>query len=627
MPDSAQLAHDTAMLHQLITGAIGVELFTIPLYGTALYSIRGVYESTGPTLKWPGRKPAPVKSSNIEDIAGLTPEQATQRAYNEVFSVFIEEMLHMQLAWNLGQAVGLKIDDVSTIAPDYTSNPNSLPCVGPITGATVALREFNQDALDLFKLIETPDWDDPTPGPQPPFATMPTAFGTIGHLYEGIRYYINLKYDDGTYLFDTLYAPSTQVNVYGGEYLTTQAVVEKNTGITIVAGTNWATLPGGLDSTEARGIANLMIDAIVIEGEGADAAGAVPPIFRDDETATITQDEAEWESPDEAKNDAAVRSHWAAYSHYQRFENCQKLLASGKVQTWKTNPLTWQDLVVNGDEQAAKDRCAAFTSAELGTSLQDIVTYGYSGLLRAIQTTYAGGALFGMGGMKGLGGKITQIWVAGNGATPPTFAYTSKSAIPPENLSKTHACQGLNSCQSAPSIFGESHDCAGMCECAYADFHVCQNQNSCHNQAGCSFPGVQDQNQKYLATSPPNLFPNGNYDTLDGGQFAKDNAAGTGGCGVPIPATQLFTNPYSGVTVTGTNYSKDNPNGTAGPIPLGSSVWDRARWLFLKQVVPNLNLPAAKVQQIQADVEAGTVNGGGPTPLRQTLAYTDNAHT
>jgi hypothetical protein len=347
----------------------------------------------------------------------------------------------------------LQIDDVGTIAPDYTKDPTSLPCVGPITGATVALREFNQDALDLFKLIETPDWDDTTPGPQAPFETMPTAFGTIGHLYKAIRYYINLVYEDGTRLFDTLYAgpnaephPGQQVNVYGGEYHTTQAVVEENTGLVIPAGTDWATLPPGMDPGAARAIANLMIDAIVVEGEGANASGSVPPIYRDDLYETIARDEKDWESPTEATNDAVVRNHWAAYSHFQRFENCQKLLDSGKVQTWRTNPLTAADMLIKGGNPAdAEARWKAFTDPTIGTSLQDIVTFGYSGLLKSIQNTFAGNGSIGMGGMKGLGGKITQIWVAGNGKIVPTFVYTSNSSIV---LDKTHACQGLNSCKT-----------------------------------------------------------------------------------------------------------------------------------------------------------------------------------
>jgi hypothetical protein len=148
-----------------------------------------------------------------------------------------------------------------------------------------------------------------------------------------------------------------------------------------------------------------------------------------------------------------------------------------------------------------------------------------------------------------------------------------------------------------------------------------QDLNSCHNQAGCSFPGA---GTPYIATSPPNLFPNGNYDTMEGG-FAKYNTAGTGGCGVPIPVTQLITNPYK-VTVTGTNYSKEYPDGVPGEIPNGSSVWDRARWLFLKQVVPKLPISSDARLKIQTEVIAGTVNGKGPTPLRQILAYTDNAH-
>ena len=97
---------DIAAISAIAQAAIDVELFTIPLYMTSLYSIQGMHQITSQGNDfykgrlWPG--PAP----------SADPKTANEKAFNIIFSVFIQEMLHLQLASNIATAIG--------VTPTYT---------------------------------------------------------------------------------------------------------------------------------------------------------------------------------------------------------------------------------------------------------------------------------------------------------------------------------------------------------------------------------------------------------------------------------------------------------------------------------------------------------------------------
>ncbi|MCX2729273.1 ferritin-like protein [Saccharopolyspora sp. NFXS83] len=121
-PDLPQLRH-------FLQAALQIELTTIPLYLTAMYSIR------------PG---------------------ANEESFYVMRSVVLEEMLHMTLAANLINALGGKpiLDKVRNI-PHYPAKaPYSAESVAPFP-----LRHFSPEALDMFIAIESPPygkphWDD-----------------------------------------------------------------------------------------------------------------------------------------------------------------------------------------------------------------------------------------------------------------------------------------------------------------------------------------------------------------------------------------------------------------------------------------------------------------------------------
>src|SRR3569832_2490057 len=92
--DPSNKPNDKAALQAIAQAAIEVELFTIPLYMSSLYSIQGMHQITSAGNDfyqkhlWPG--PAAVAD----------PKTPNERAYNTVFSVFIQEKQHQQQTTN-----------------------------------------------------------------------------------------------------------------------------------------------------------------------------------------------------------------------------------------------------------------------------------------------------------------------------------------------------------------------------------------------------------------------------------------------------------------------------------------------------------------------------------------------
>jgi hypothetical protein len=98
---------DKAAVRAIAQAAVEVELFTISLYLTSLYSIQGMHQITSQgnhfyqDRLWPG------------GATTADPQSANERAFNIVFSVLIQEMLHLQLAANMATAIG--------VTPNFTS--------------------------------------------------------------------------------------------------------------------------------------------------------------------------------------------------------------------------------------------------------------------------------------------------------------------------------------------------------------------------------------------------------------------------------------------------------------------------------------------------------------------------
>src|SRR5258708_12257813 len=139
--------HDTdkAALQAIAQAAIDVELFTLPLYMVSMYSIQGMHQITSKGNDfyrgrlWPGASPArdPASSPNAA-------------ALNHFFSVFIDEMLHLQLASNIAKALG--------VMPSYSSKAlmdgdYGWVCYGPDNTMLPHIPDF-RDAVEAYNHIK-----------------------------------------------------------------------------------------------------------------------------------------------------------------------------------------------------------------------------------------------------------------------------------------------------------------------------------------------------------------------------------------------------------------------------------------------------------------------------------------
>jgi len=130
--------------------AVELELFTIPLYLTAMYSITPAAQA-----------------------------ETGNNAYNLIQSVVNEEMLHLELACNTLNAIGGHPSLTGSSAPSY---PENIPFIQPPVVANLGPATPNQ--ILLFLNIELPTWDDPNhdtdTNPEP-------AYDTIGEFYAAIE--------------------------------------------------------------------------------------------------------------------------------------------------------------------------------------------------------------------------------------------------------------------------------------------------------------------------------------------------------------------------------------------------------------------------------------------------------
>src|SRR5688500_10315538 len=139
---------DKAALQAIAQAAVNVELFTIPLYMVSMYSIQGMHQITSKENDfyqgrlWPGA--APTRDPDKE------PNPTNAQAFNHFFSVFIDEMLHLQLASNIAKVLG--------VMPTYTSpllqsDDFGWICYGPEQTVIPHIIDF-QDTIEPYNKIK-----------------------------------------------------------------------------------------------------------------------------------------------------------------------------------------------------------------------------------------------------------------------------------------------------------------------------------------------------------------------------------------------------------------------------------------------------------------------------------------
>lgn len=587
---------DLAALQAIAQGAIDVELFTIPLYMTSLYSIEGMHEINGAKNQlylgrlWPGAK------------TSANPANANERAFNIVFSVFIQEMLHLQMAANMASVVGAKPNFTSAALQDerhgwtcYGPNLSVIPNIIDLKdtmneNVAVNIGPLDKDRIELFLAIEQPEedarkaikkeaehkyfpdapFDDWEPGDPLPM------FGTIGWMYQCYYDYLSLRYSDNTSLWDLVWKRAAK------------AAPVQNDLFNAASGGHPMREFMGFNTIVAMTYKDIafeqmvsMMDAITDQGEGSvikrrpDLLEKVMPRYCPDKEAL----ESDYPSYDARgviapSADAVARFDNDSNDHYERFQEVQELIKAGSITTWANNPKIghWQasDLktadydenIYNEVLPTADDIAGAMNRLASDPNSHTLLSQAAIGAIAGVTTvldTYwappAGSVLFPYPSMAGSGDRMAIAWAV-TGQTP----NLAIGIDPPVPDTLKHACQGLE------------FETQGKNDCAQvAIFHSCKGSNNCHAQGGCGFVQVTTGGGNCSGSAPPkssggggSCGGGGNCGTVlsvraFGGNCGwpppppstfysapSDNKCSTlGGCAVPISASQLY--PTEGV--------------------------------------------------------------------------------
>lgn len=215
--------------------AVYLEMWTIPLYSTAAYSLQ-------------------VPGSDAQHPPALTPVRSPknpnrsreQLAFNNIFSIAVQEMLHRELASNLFNALfaakGYSPKFTGEWARSYTQ---FLPWIG--VKLPVQLGAVNEAQMSLLAAVETPEprADLPPNGPQ-------QVYDSIGQFYKAIE-------QGSDQLWDGLYDPAAD-HRQKSEFSNPKYPGDDYTGFS-------ATSDG--DRATARKKADQVIGAIIGQGEGS----------------------------------------------------------------------------------------------------------------------------------------------------------------------------------------------------------------------------------------------------------------------------------------------------------------------------------------------------------------------
>jgi len=585
--DPSKKETDAAALRAIAQAAVDVELFTIPLYMTSLYSIEGMHAITGQGNDfykgrlWPGAKTSadPEKADN----------PANAKAFNIVFSVFIQEMLHLQMAANMATVIG--------VAPDFTSaalqdENHGWTCYGPSKtiipniidlkdtkneDVAVDIGPLDQARVSLFLAIEQPEADAKAAikkgkkddyFPDAPFKTWAEGdplpmFGTIGWMYQCYYDYLSLEYDDGSKLWDDVFVQGAVQNDLFNFFSSPGHPMREFMGFE----TTIATTERGIAFEQMVG----MMDAITDQGEGSEIKRrpqllqAVKPKYCPNEDAL----KSDYPSYDDKgaqvpSADSVARHGNDGRDHYERFQEVQDLL--GEITTWasasKAGKWTAADLQApdyDGSnpyglptpEQIADALNALAADPDSHTLLSQAATGAIAGVTTVLNDYWAkSGGQFPFPSMVGSGDRMSIAWAV-LGKTPDL----SLGLAPMSKTKLYHACQSLD------------FSASGDNQCAAVEvFHSCRGSNGCRAQGGCGFvqattgggscggstssggggvggggcgTAVSMRSFGGMCAGPP-APPNAKLYSAP-----SDNKCGTlGGCAVPISASQIF--PTSG---------------------------------------------------------------------------------
>ena len=577
------LATDTAAVRAIAQAAVSVELFTIPLYMATMYSIQGTHQINSQDITYYKGRQWPGMSTSAH------PESHEEEAFNLIFSVFIQEMLHLQMAANLATAIGASPCFTGTelqslehgwtcYGKDCTVIPHivDLQDTSGYRHVRVNLEELNSNQCDLFLAIEQPEdkareqlaefdlHNHSKYFPDVPFADWTPGkhvhdlplFGTIGYMYECFARYISIEYADGETLWQKLFVNgSVQQDMFNS----------KVEGHTQAEFPRFDTCfgPQDQDGGQIRSF-NKAIDmmaAITDQGEGSDTAIKryrrrlqaqlmdVKPDYREDLEALKEDYPSYTESGGIADSrDAAARHDNAEYDHYQRFNKVKDKLPVKTWVQWHKDGHCWDEKMLTNasydkatapknipaPEQVAGALNRLKDKSDTLKMLSTVATGAIYGITSVLDTYWQKqDTVFPYPSMVGAGDRMAICWAVLGQA--PNLA-TGVPKIEKDVL--YHACQGMH-------LEGEaSATCAAL-----AVYHTCKGSNGCHAQGGCGFAQLDKGGGQCGGSSCGHavkaVAAAGNLCGAPKGPYSapSDNkCGGFGGCAVPISASQLYPN-------------------------------------------------------------------------------------
>jgi len=569
-------AIDKSALYAIAQAAVNVELFTIPLYMGTLYSIQGTHQIKAKDQSyfkgrlWPGC------------ATTANPTTANETAFNIIFSVFIQEMLHLQLASNIATAIGASPSFTSLMLQDAN---NGWTCYGPtntIIPHIVDLRDLKapnnslvvniaaltEPQVNLFLAIEEPDAvaRDNIPKskwskyfPTAPFINWDTwytekdlpMFGTIGALYQCYYDYLHIRYADGTSLWQYVIVTSRQRDLFNVE----------------VAGNHPAREYPGFEASlsSLKTIADMM-DAITDQGEGSTLIkttanlAAVEEKFRSSDVALKADYPSYTDDGKPAPSaDTAARFNNDGKDHFERFGEVMALLKQGQIVTWTdwfNAGKTWKKEDLQTPDYNPNDNPKLPSTAAIAAALNALAAPNVRDANHKLISKVAAGAIAGVTtvlneywksqdptkpvafpspSMGGTGDRMAICWALFGEAPDLSLGV---DPIDPIGTGKLyHACQALD------------FAALGNNQCAAPEvFHTCIGSNKCKTQGGCGF--VQNITGGGIcshAVGTRGPLSAGSVQTPSDAIYSApgDNKCGTlGGCAVPISASQVY--PKSG---------------------------------------------------------------------------------